>query len=161
MKLFAQTLAVACLLWVIAPLGRADLPASGPRSTTLTVSGIADFKDYKFFYSEGGDGAPVKLKPLTDGKRYNFFDELRLFVQGRKGEPEQWRNVRAQTGSRFGAAISVKVASVHEEKGKIVVRVAADGASVSEASDLRYACLPFGIGALGICGLVVLGRRRG
>jgi hypothetical protein len=85
---------------------RADIPV--PIPTSFSLSKLASFPKYKFFYSLDATTPPTQLVPITDGQTYKAHKNVRLFAQEEgSAAPEEFAMLRHQHRGK-GFALEIR-----------------------------------------------------
>ncbi len=143
---------------------RADVPPA--RKTIVTLSNLAAFPKFHFFYMLGGrlEGSkPETLRPIEDKKPFEDFGAFRLIVRDDKGETE-WGSVKANWD---GGVVTVQIQDVKREGAAIKVDAKFDRQPLKgpppkplvhpiPGSPLGY----FFFAGASMAGLAVVARRR-
>jgi len=97
------TLLLAFALLPVAGL-RADIPA--PIPTSFSLSKLANFPKYKFFYTLDVATPPSELTPIAEGQTYKVRKNVRLFAQEEGKAAEEFTTLMHQyRGKSFALEI--------------------------------------------------------
>ncbi len=87
--------------WVSLLLAFALLPLTSiradvvvPIKTTFSLTKLAAFPKYKFFYTLDATTPPTQLLPITDGQTYKANKNVRLFAQEEGSAPEEFATLK-------------------------------------------------------------------
>lgn len=135
---------------------RADIPA--PKPTSITVSNLAAFPQYKFLYQSREAKAP---KPVADGQPFTALSDVTLLVQNGQDSAQEWEKVHYDWR---GSKVAIKVESVKQDGKQIAVtfkRSGGDPAPGKKTAANSYQWVPlFTLAGVSACALVVLARGR-
>ena len=134
---------------------QADIPA--PRATLITVTNLTAFPKYKFSYRP--EDAKT-AKPIFDGQVFSVSTNAELLIQSGNDPAQAWNRIKYEWK---GARIAIKVESVKQDGKTIKVTYkTTDGhAPGTKSAATGWQSLPlFALAGVGVCGLVLLARRR-
>jgi len=134
----------------------ADVPA--PKPTVITVTNLAAFPQFKFFYHSDNR---KETKPIPDGSPFAVYDEVQLLVQSGSEPAQTWERVKfAYTGSK----VAIKIEDVKRDGKTIKVTSKTTTGDLApnkkSASATSPALLLVSFSSVSTCGLVLLARRR-
>jgi hypothetical protein len=94
------------LAFTLLPLAgiRADIPA--PIPTTFSLTKLASFPKFKFFYTVDPATPPTQLQPIADGQTYRASKNVRLFAQEEGSAAEEFATLKHEyRGKSFALEI--------------------------------------------------------
>ena len=102
-----RTLGITFLLTIaLIPLTgiRADIPS--PIPTTFSLTKLASFPKFKFFYTLDSATAPKELLPIADGQTYRAAKDVRLYAQEEGSTAEEFATLKHEhRGKSFALEI--------------------------------------------------------
>lgn len=132
---------------------RGDLPA--PKPTSITVTNISTFPQYKFSYRAGDQKG---VKAIVDGQSFTALADVALLVQSGEDPSQTCETVKYDWR---GAKVNFKVEGVKQDGRQISVTYKKSGGDAVPKKTAAAGPVPlFALAGLSTCALVVFARRR-
>jgi hypothetical protein len=149
-------LALALTILLGIATSHADIPA--PRPLSVTVTNLAGFPQYKFFYHSSSDQTD---RPIVDGRTFSAIGDVKLRVESGSDSRQTWETVEYDVR---GSKVALRIENVKQDGGQIAVTYKVTSGSVKRANRSASTGAPwvplFTLAGMSACALVVLARRR-